>query len=134
MSDVNAALSWVGQRIDDVYGARVGKVEDVYLDGRTGEPVWLAVRLGRFGDDHVAVPAAEAVAGEGGVRIPYERQVVTSGGMLDPGRPLTRERDLELAAHFDLHEEREAALRHAPPASVTCVSALAGDGEAVTRS
>ena len=99
MPDASAALGWVGQRIDDVYGGRLGKIEDVYVDGRSGEPVWLMVRLGRFGDDHVAVPAAEAVAGEGGVWIPYERQLVRSGGTLDPGRPLTRERDLELAGH-----------------------------------
>jgi len=132
MPDVNAALGWVGQRIDDVYGGRLGKVEDVYVDGRSGEPVWLIVRLGRFGDDHMAVPAAEAVPGEGGVWVPYERQLVRSGGMVHPGRPLSRERDLELAAHFDVLAAREAALRDAPPASVTCVSALAGDGEVVT--
>ncbi len=134
MPDVNAALAWLGQRIDDVYGGRLGKVEDVYVDGRSGEPVWLVLRLGRFGDDHVAVPAAEAVAGEGGeVWIPYERQLVRSGAMLDRSRPLTRERDLELAGHFDIREAREDALRDAPPASVTCVSALAGNGEAATR-
>ena len=133
MPDVNAALAWVGQRIDDVYGGRLGKVDDVYLDGRTGEAVWLAVRLGRFGDDHAAVPAADAVAGEGGVGIPYERPAVRSAGVLRRGEPLTRERDLELAAHFDVREARETALRDAPPESITCVCALAGNGEVATR-
>ncbi|MEX2196676.1 MAG: PRC-barrel domain-containing protein [Thermoleophilaceae bacterium] len=129
---MDAALGWVGQRIDDVYGGRLGKVEDVYADGRTGKPVWLVVRLGRFGDDHVAVPAGEAVAGEGGVWIPYERQAVRSAGPLRRGQPLTRERDLALAAHFGVSEARERSLHDAPPASVTCVSALAGDGEVVS--
>ena len=34
------ALSWLGMRIDDAYGARVGMVHDVYLEA-DGSPRWI---------------------------------------------------------------------------------------------
>ena len=34
------ALSWIGMRIDDAYGARVGAVHDVYLEA-DGSPRWI---------------------------------------------------------------------------------------------
>ena len=125
----NAALGWIGHRVDDVYGGRLGKVEDVYVDGRSQESVWVLIRLGRFGDEHVAVPVAGAVGAAKAVWLPHERQAVTSAARLSPGTPITREIDLALAAHYGLLEEREKAIGDLPVAAISCVPALAGDGE-----
>lgn len=64
------ALSWLGMRIDDAYGARVGDVEDVYLEA-DGTPRWIFTRPGR-----VLIPAQEAMAGAGRVWVPYERELI----------------------------------------------------------
>jgi hypothetical protein len=125
----NAALGWIGHRVDDVYGGRLGKVEDVYVDGRSQESVWILIRLGRFGDEHVVVPVAGAVGAAKAVWLPHERQAVTSAARLSPGTPITREIDLALAAHYGLLEEREKAIGDLPVAAISCVPALAGDGE-----
>jgi hypothetical protein len=57
-------------RIDDAYGARVGDVDDVYLEA-DGTPRWIFTRPGR-----VLIPAAEAMAGAGRVWVPYEKELI----------------------------------------------------------
>ena len=65
-----AAISWLGMRIDDAYGARVGDVRDVYLEA-DGSPRWIfSVPL------RVLIPAHEAIAGAGRVWVPYQREQI----------------------------------------------------------
>lgn len=64
------ALSWLGMRIDDAYGARVGDVADVYLEA-DGTPRWIFTRPGR-----TLIPAKEAMAGGGRVWVPYEKDLI----------------------------------------------------------
>lgn len=64
------ALSWIGMRIDDAYGARVGIVRDVYLEA-DGSPRWIFARR-TIG----LIPAWEALVGSGRVWVPYERTLI----------------------------------------------------------
>ena len=64
------ALSWLGMRIDDAYGARVGEVRDVYLEA-DGSARWIFT-----GRHRVLIPAREAIAGAGRVWVPYERELI----------------------------------------------------------
>ena len=85
------ALSWLGMRIDDAYGARVGVVHDVYLEP-DGSPRWIfTVRR------KVLIPAREAIAGAGRVWVPFTRDVIA-------GAP-------EVWSLDDLTAEIEAATR-----------------------
>ena len=64
------ALSWLGMRIDDAYGALVGVVNDLYLEA-DGSPRWIfTMRRG------VLIPAHEALAGAGRVWVPYSRELI----------------------------------------------------------
>jgi len=67
---VPEALSWIGMRIDDAYGARVGAVHDVYLEAG-GSARWLF-----SGRRRVLIPAREVIAGPGRVWVPYERDLI----------------------------------------------------------
>ena len=64
------ALSWIGMRLDDAYGARIGCVRDVYLEA-DGSPRWIFA-----GHDWGLIPAWEAIAGAGRVWVPYERSLI----------------------------------------------------------
>lgn len=64
------ALSWLGMRIDDAYGARVGEVRDVYLEA-DGSARWIFT-----GRRRVLIPAGEALAGAGRVWVPYDRELI----------------------------------------------------------
>lgn len=64
------ALSWLGMRIDDAHGARVGVVRDVYLEA-DGSPRWIFA-----GRERGLIPAWDAIAGFGRVWVPYERTAI----------------------------------------------------------
>lgn len=70
------ALSWLGMRIDDAYGARVGTVHDVYLEA-DGSPRWIFTLRRR-----VLIPAWDAIAGAGRVWVPYQRDLIGSAPRL----------------------------------------------------
>ena len=64
---LNEALGWIGSRVDDIYGASVGRLEDVWIDPGTGVPRWLLVKEGRFGGRTTLIPFEDATAGAGHV-------------------------------------------------------------------
>jgi hypothetical protein len=69
---VPEALSWIGMRIDDAYGARVGIVHDVYLEV-DGSPRWIFTLRRR-----ALIPAWDAIAGARRVWVPYPRDLIDS--------------------------------------------------------
>lgn len=64
------ALSWLGMRIDDAYGARVGVVRDVFLEA-DGSPRWIFAGRGLG-----LIPAWDAIEGPGRVWVPYGRDLI----------------------------------------------------------
>ena len=97
---LNEALGWIGSRVDDVYGASVGRLEDVWIDPGTGVPRWLLVKEGRFGGRSTLVPFSDATAGAGHVWVPYERDVVREAPQIKPGVPLTQQVEATLRNHY----------------------------------
>ena len=63
------ALGWVGDKLDEIGGSAVGRVEGVFVDAESGDPDWLLVRMGRFGH-HTAMPFTHAAGGVGHVWAP----------------------------------------------------------------
>ena len=62
---LNEALGWIGSRVDDVYGASVGRLEDVWIDPGTGVPRWMLFKECRYGGRSTLVPISDATAGAG---------------------------------------------------------------------
>ncbi|MCP2167993.1 PRC-barrel domain-containing protein [Goodfellowiella coeruleoviolacea] len=67
---------------DQVYdpaGHRLGRIEQVYLDDRSGEPVWASVRrFALFGHGDAFVPIDQAEVRGNTVRVPVHRSQVRS--------------------------------------------------------
>jgi sporulation protein YlmC with PRC-barrel domain len=99
--EVSEALSWVGERLDEIGGETVGKVDGVYVDAQSGRTEWLLVRIGRFGG-RAPVPAREAVGGVGRVWVPYREEAIKHAPKVDPRASLTRDRELQLLSHFGI--------------------------------
>lgn len=97
---LDEALGWVGSRVDDIYGAGVGRLDDVWIDPGTGAPRWLLVKEGRFGGRTTLIPFEDATAGAGHVWIPYERDVVRHAPVVAPGAPLTQQLENALRKHY----------------------------------
>ena len=64
MPDLYTALGWIGRPVDDVQGARIGTVEDVFVD--LGNPRWLVVGAGRPRWPELAVPVERVAEDDDG--------------------------------------------------------------------
>jgi hypothetical protein len=94
----------IGFAVDDVGGAKVGNVHGVYVDAESGEPAWLIVSVGRRRSKLVAVPVSDSAAAAGRVWVAHDRGVLGSAPGIDPTRPLLREHELAICAHFGIGE------------------------------
>jgi hypothetical protein len=101
------AGGWVGLRLDEIGGSAVGRIQGVYLDRGSGEPVWVAVKLGHFGR-LTAVPATDCAAAAGRVWAAHAHESIHSAPELRHGE-LTREEELEICAHYGIREGRGRA-------------------------
>lgn len=102
VSDVTGALV---HGTDDV---EIGPVGQVYLDDETGQPSWVTVRTGLFGDEESFVPLAQAALVGGVVRVPFVRDLVGGAPRLGADGHLEPEQEQELHRYYDL-EQRSAA-------------------------
>ncbi|MEU7106098.1 PRC-barrel domain-containing protein [Streptomyces stramineus] len=93
--------SLIGRKAFDRNGAKIGTVDEVYLDDATGEPEWAAVRTGLFGRD-AFVPLEPSVVVDDALRIPYERSLIKDAPDFGVGRHLSPEQELQLYHHYGL--------------------------------
>jgi hypothetical protein len=122
MPDLQEALGWSGFRVDDVYGTRVGVVEDIYVDHETDTPCWILVKMGRFSDAHALLPIRDVVAGHGHIWIPYEKDLIRRAPQVAAGMPLAQELERELCAHYGVMSSRGAEISEVPESALTAAS------------
>jgi len=72
----SSTSDWIGWRVDDAHGRRVGTFAGMYEDEITGAPAWYLVRLGRFSTRYVLVPPADVLSWRTRVRLPYLRDTI----------------------------------------------------------
>jgi hypothetical protein len=99
------ALGWVGFRVDDMNGARVARVLGIQVDATDREPVWVVVKLGRFGKV-TAVPYGECADGPGRIWVAHGRKVIRAAPPIQGSSPLTREREIALCEHYFIPPDR----------------------------
>jgi hypothetical protein len=96
---------WQGYGVDEVGGYGIGQVHGCFVDAERGQPSWLIVKLGRFGAGTlVAIPIADCAGGAGRVWVGHERERIRSAPVVDPTRPLLREHELTIGAHYGMGE------------------------------
>jgi hypothetical protein len=95
---------WVGWDVDEAGGAAVGRVLALYVDAESGQPSWLVVRQGRLRGTLVAVPVSDCAAAAGRVWVAHERGAIRDAPVVDPTRPLLREHELAIGAHYGIGE------------------------------
>jgi hypothetical protein len=126
---IQEARTWIGWGLDDLSGAAAGKVQALFCDAESGDPAWVVLKLGRFGRS-VAIPFRDCAAGAGRLWVPYERPQLRSAPAVDPMKPLTREQELTVAAHYGISENvgRGAEVADRPPGAITARSAETAGG------
>jgi hypothetical protein len=100
------AMSWLGVEVAEMGGDAVGQVQGVFVDADSGEPAWLVARLGRRRRARVvAVPFSNCAGAPFGVWVAQEGDAIRSAPVVDPTRPLRREHELMICAHFGIGEK-----------------------------
>jgi hypothetical protein len=96
---------WVGAELAECEGSGIGHVQSFYVDAAGGHPVWLVARLGRRrGARLVALPIGTCAGAPFGVWTAFEAELVRHAPAVDPRRPLRREHELAICAHFGIGE------------------------------
>ncbi|SRR6266516_1402119 len=98
------ASQWLGFQVDELGGGRAGTIHSLFVDAASGEPVWLIARLGRRRAKLVAVPLRNCAAAAGRVWTAHRREALRSAPAVDPTRPLLREHELAICAHYGIGE------------------------------
>ncbi len=98
-----------GATVTGDQGAKLGKVENVYLDNETGRAEWAAVKTGMFGGHVSLVPLAAADYSGGTLHLPYTKDQVQNAPHYDPGQELSIDDEKELFTHYGVSYEGDTA-------------------------
>jgi hypothetical protein len=116
------ARGWLGSQVDDADGTGVGQVYGFFVDAGSGEPTWLIAKQGRrFGGSLVSIPLRDCAGAGGRVWVAHARDLIRSSPVVDPNRPLLREHELTICAHYGIGERvgRAAEVVARPDGSIT---------------
>jgi uncharacterized protein (TIGR02271 family) len=96
------AYEWRGRNVVDQEGAKVGRLEEIYLDQQTGSPEWMLIHTGLFGTKASFAPLAGARIDDDDVRIGYSKQEVKDAPSVEPDGELSQAEEARLYAHYGL--------------------------------
>jgi len=97
------ATGWLGAEVSDRDGAVVGRAHALFVDQTGGDPAWLIVQTGRRrGARLVALPLRDCAGAPFGVWTAHDAGVIRGAPVVDPTRPLRREHELTICAHFGI--------------------------------
>ncbi|MFB4197608.1 PRC-barrel domain-containing protein [Streptomyces carpaticus] len=106
--------SLIGRKAFDRNGAKIGTVDEVYLDDATGAPEWAAVRTGLFSRD-AFVPLEPSELVDEALRVPFDRELIKDAPDFGVGRHLSPEQELQLYHHYGLDVPPAGPDQPAPP-------------------
>jgi hypothetical protein len=112
--------------VAELGGQSVGQVQGIYVDTESGDPAWLIARLGRRRRTRVvALPFSSCAGAPFGVWVAQEGEAIRSAPVVDPTRPLRREHELTICAHFGIGEKagRAAAVTARGEGDTTAIPA-----------
>ena len=103
MAEVGNLADWRGKPLSDRDGNKIGKLEDVYVDVETDEPVFGTVKEGFIGRHLTFVPLHGAVASPGGLQVVVSKEQVEDAPNIETEGELEQQDESELYHHFELN-------------------------------
>lgn len=111
MPDIENIAEWRGRELLDRDGEKIGKLQDVYVDTDTDEPVFGSVKEGLIGKHLTFVPVVGATASPDGLRVTVSKKQVKDAPNID------QDGELEPAAETELYEHY--GLTYSPPSTAS---------------
>lgn len=95
---------WHGKDLIDSVGEKIGKLEEVYVDVETDEPMFATVKEGFFGRHLTFVPLTDANVAPDYLQVPVTKeQVKTAPNIEMRGEELSQADESALYHHFQLN-------------------------------
>jgi uncharacterized protein (TIGR02271 family) len=92
--------AWRGRTAVDSDGDKIGTIEDVYLDRRSGEPEWVAIKTGMFGSKVSFAPIHDATESGDDIRVGFEKDRIKDAPSVDADGELSPEEERRLYDHY----------------------------------
>ena len=83
MTSPNDAEQYMGRTAVDLEGTKIGKIGQVYLDDRTGEPMWVTVSTGLFGSRQSFAPISGSQFDGENVRLAVSKDTIKDAPNVD---------------------------------------------------
>jgi uncharacterized protein (TIGR02271 family) len=99
ISDPNALT---GAPVHGSDGAKLGKVEAVYLDNDTEAPEWVAVKSGLFGSHVSIVPLSRGSWDGNALTVPFDKDAIQAAPHHDPDVALSPADEEDLHRHYGI--------------------------------
>jgi uncharacterized protein (TIGR02271 family) len=80
--DIGRILSGRGNVIDPD-GDKIGSIQQIFVEDRTGQPAWVTAKTGLFGMGESFVPLAGATASGNDIRVNYDKATVKDAPRID---------------------------------------------------
>ncbi|MEB8339025.1 PRC and DUF2382 domain-containing protein [Streptomyces endophyticus] len=101
-SEINNPDALVGLTAYDRTGEKIGSVERVYLDDRTGNADWVTVKTGLFGMKETFVPLRGATHDTDRLDVRYTKEAVKDAPRVDADQHLDESEKNELYTHYGM--------------------------------
>ncbi|WP_232792550.1 PRC-barrel domain-containing protein [Actinacidiphila yeochonensis] len=94
----------VGHPVHDAQGKKIGDAKHMYLDDASGDPEWVTVKTGLFGNNETFVPTRAARIVQDHLEVPYEKEQVKGAPNVDvdSGGHLSAEEERHLYSYYGL--------------------------------
>jgi uncharacterized protein (TIGR02271 family) len=111
-------------------GQSIGKVGQVYLNDRTGEPEWVTVRTGFFGMRQTFVPLTNARRSGEEIHVPFDKEMIKDAPNIDVDGRLSLEEEADLYRYYGMQPSnipQQRATRDTRTGDVRTGDTRAGD-------
>ena len=105
---LDEAIRWEGMQIDGLGNKTLGRIAGIHIDAYDREPRWALIRLGPLAGC-TAIPFEHVAEGAGRLWAAYERDWIREAPRFRPNESLTALQELELCAHWGIHERQGRA-------------------------
>lgn len=96
--------TWSTREVTDVNGEAIGHAEAIYNDERTGEPAFLLVRGGIFGNKMHFAPIQGATLEDEAIRLAYDADMVKNAPNVSADEHLSVDEERRLFEHYGLSD------------------------------
>jgi len=105
ISDPNALT---GAPVHGSDGAKLGKVEAVYLDNDSNQPEWVSVKSGLFGSHVSIVPLSQASWDGNALTVPFDKDAIQAAPHHNPDVALSPADEDELYRHYGVTSTQQS--------------------------